>query len=271
MSSPPLSARNARIRWFRRLAADPKARRAEGLWVAEGVRLAEEVLRAGMPVALWVVAQGWGREGRDAALRGVAEGRNDPWVEVEPHVLASLADTRSPQGVLCAFRAPAWSLGDVTAGAGPVLVLDRLQDPGNLGTLARSAEAAGAAGLLLAPGSVDPGNPKALRASAGSLLRLAHAASDDPLRTLRAAARAVATTALAGGVPYTEADLRKPFALLIGQEGSGVSRELAEAADLVLTIPMAGQVESLNAATAASVILFEAARQRRGRRPSPEA
>ncbi|MBI5442831.1 MAG: RNA methyltransferase [Deltaproteobacteria bacterium] len=252
------------MRWFRRLAADPQARRSEGLWVAEGVRLAEEVLRAGVPVRLWALEKSWGMGSeREAALRASAEARGDEVVEVGPEVLRSLADTRSPQGVLCAFEAPSWAPEEVVRAGGPVLVLDGLQDPGNVGTLARSAEAAGAAGLLLTRGSADPGNPKALRASAGSLLRLPHAFCDDPLPTLSAAGRSLATTALAGGTTYFEADLARPFALLIGREGSGVSRDLAQKADLVLTIPMEGEVESLNAATAAAVILVEAARQRR--------
>jgi TrmH family RNA methyltransferase len=260
-----LSARNQRVRWFRRLAADPRARRAEGLWVAEGVRLAEEVLGSGSPVRLWVFEEGWDRRSaRNEVLRRAAESRGDEIVDVRPDVLRSLADTRAPQGVLCAFQAPSWAPDQLLQSSRPVLILDGLQDPGNVGTLARAAEAAGAGGLLLLPGCADPGTPKALRASAGSLLRVRHAALEDPLPLLGRFGLPLATTALRGGTAYSEADLSRPFALLIGREGSGVSRELASAAELVLTIPMQGRVESLNAATAAAVILFEAARQRRG-------
>jgi TrmH family RNA methyltransferase len=141
--------------------------------------------------------------------------------------------------------------------------LDRLQDPGNLGTIARVAEGAGAAGLALAPGTADPGNPKALRASAGALLRLPAVRVEDAGEFLNAAGLPVLTTDGSGGSCYDSADLRQPFVLVLGQEGAGVSAELADRADRRITIPMAGGLESLNVASACAVVLFEAARQRR--------
>jgi TrmH family RNA methyltransferase len=261
------SFHNPRIRWIRTLVEEPKARRREGLWVGEGVRLAEEILREGLRVQLWVLARGWGEgDSRDAEIRRIIETERQEVLEVSGSLLREVADTRSPQGVLCVFDAPRWTLESALAGPGPALVLDGLQDPGNLGTLARSAEAAGAAGLLLAPGSVDPGNPKALRASAGSLLRLPWVVAEDAVTVLQGSGRMLTATAGHGGEPYDRADLVRPFALLIGQEAGGLSSGLRDAAVRILTIPMAGRTESLNAATAAAVILFEAARQRRGRR-----
>lgn len=268
--TPLTSRQNPRVRWLRRLASEARARRQEGVWLVEGVRLADEVLRLGASVRLWVLGEGWGLEGgRSGAVRRAIEARGDDSLEVAPGLLRELADTETPQGILCAVEAPRWTLGDALAGERPVLVLDRLQDPGNLGTLARSAEAAGASGMLLTPGCVDPGNPKALRASAGSLLRLPVVTCPDPVGAARAAGRAVAATSGRAGVPYAGADLSTPFALLIGQEGSGIAPELERAADLTLTIPMEGAAESLNAATAAAVILFEAARQRGVQSPCP--
>ncbi len=256
------SAHHPRLKRVRRLAADARERRAEGRWVAEGVRLGEEVVRSGVSVELWVVEEGWGREGgRAGALRARAEARGDEVLEVKRGLLRELADTEAPQGVLAVFAAPTWAVGEVLAGLGPVVVLDRVQDPGNLGTIARSALGAGAAGLLFTPGSVDPGNPKALRASAGALLVLPAARCEDPLGALRAAERRVVSTTGRGGVPYAQADLAAPFGLVLGQEGDGVSRAAAAAADLAVTIPMAGGLESLNVAAAAAVLLFEAARQ----------
>lgn len=225
--------------------------------------MAEEVLREGLAARLWVLAEGWGEgDARAAAVRQALSGRGDEVLEVGPGLLREVSDTEAPQGVLVVVEAPRWTPGDALRGAGPAVLLDRLQDPGNLGTLARSAEAAGASGILLGPGCVDPGNPKALRASAGSLLRLPVAFCADPALAVRQAGRLVAATSGRGGVSYASVDLTGPLALLVGQEGSGLAPELERAADLVLTIPMAGAAESLNAATAAAVILFESARQR---------
>lgn len=257
------SRHNPRVRWLRSLVGDARERRREGLWVVEGVRMAEEVLRRGARVRLWVLVEGWGaRGGREGEAREAVERAGGETIEVGGGLLRELSGTEAPQGLLAVIEAPRWEPERVLEGSGPTVVLDRLQDPGNLGTIARAAEAAGASGLLLTPGCVDPGNPKALRASAGSLLRLPTAVAPDPLGAVRRAGRLLATTAGRGGVVYTQADLARPFALLIGQEGSGVAPELAGRADLALTVPMAGAVESLNAAAAAAVILFEAARQR---------
>lgn len=261
---------NDRLRWVRRLAGDRRARRREGLWVAEGVHLAEEVLREGLPVRLWVLEQGWGAgAGRQARLREEAQRRGAQVLEVRRGLLREVADTETPQGVLVVFEAPegeAEGEGQaeaVLAGEGPAVVLDRVQDPGNLGTIARTAEGAGARGLLLGPGCADPGSPKALRASAGALLRLPAVRVPDPLALLRGAGRPLYATAGQGGVIYDRAPLAGAFALLLGQEGGGLDRRWREQADLLLTVPMAGRLESLNVAAAAAVILFEAARQRR--------
>ncbi len=259
------SVRNDRLRRVRRLAESRRARHEAGLWVVEGVRLAEEVLAGGRPARLWVVEAGAaGRDERLAAAVDRLQGRGDAVLRVKRGLLREVADTRSPQGIVGVVAAPSWALSDVVAGSGPVVVLDRVQDPGNLGAIARTAEAAGAAGLLLAPGSVDPGNPKAVRASAGSLLRLPAAVSDDPVAALHRSGRTVWATAGRGGTPCYAADLSAPFGLVLGQEGQGVAPGLAARADGRLTVPMAGRVESLNVAATAAVILFEAARQRAG-------
>jgi TrmH family RNA methyltransferase len=161
------------------------------------------------------------------------------------------------------FEAPERDGKGVLAGEGPAVVLDRIQDPGNLGTIARTAEGAGACGLFLAPGCADPGSPKALRASAGALLRLPSVRVPDPLALLRQAGRPLFATAGQGGIAYDRAPLAGAFALLLGQEGGGLDPRWRDEADLLLTVPMAGRLESLNVAATAAAILFEAARQRR--------
>ncbi len=260
------SSKNPRLGWVRRLAADRKARREEGLWVAEGLRLAEEVWAEEAAVRLWVLEEGWGEgSGRSRDLRSRIEGRGDDLLEVRRGLLREVADTETPQGVVVVFEAPRWTVRDLLGRQGPVVVLDRIQDPGNLGTLARTAEGAGVSGLVLVPGTVDPGSPKALRASSGSLLRVPFLEVEDPVAFLREAGVPVLATAGGDGVPYDRADLAGRFALVLGQEGAGLSAELLREAGEVLRVPMEGRLESLNVAATAAVILFEAARQRRER------
>ncbi len=254
-----------------RLARDPRARRREGVWVAEGVRLAEEVIREGLAVRLWVLEEGWeGSGARAAAVAARIRERGDPVMHVRRGLLREVADTRTPQGVVVAFVAPPWPRGAALRGRRPVVVLDRVQDPGNLGTIARTAEAAGCSGLLLTPGCADPGSPKALRASAGSLLRLPAGRCEHPLEDLAARGVPLAATVRCGGAPPDALDLSGRFALLLGQEGAGLDPALEAAASVRITVPMEGRVESLNVAATAAVVLFEAQRQRRAARaPAP--
>ena len=202
---------------------------------------------------------------------------------VAPELLADLADADSPRGLLAVARLPRPGVAALPLRPGaPYLYLDGLQDPGNLGALARVAEAAGAAGLALAPGSVHPNHPRALRGSAGSLLRLPVAVGvspDDLARHLAGIAEGAGVTPRwAALVPRGGADLyatrlvppaprapgRPPapaFVLALGAEGPGLSPEADRRADLRLTIPLAPPVESLNAVVAAALVLFELRRQ----------
>jgi TrmH family RNA methyltransferase len=160
----------------------------------------------------------------------------------------------------------AWNdlLNHPTHAAPLVLVLAGLQDPGNLGTILRSAEAFGATGVISLPGTVSPWNPKALRASAGSVFRipLVESTADECFAQLHATGLRILTTSVSEAESATSTDLTRPIALLIGNEGNGVPDDLASRSDAAITIPTPGRVESLNAAVAASVLLYEAARQR---------
>jgi TrmH family RNA methyltransferase len=178
-------------------------------------------------------------------------------------------DTESPQGVAALVEPPQFSLTEALVGPAPLVVLTAaLQDPGNFGTIVRSAEAFGATGVIALPGTVDVWNAKALRASAGSAFRVPVVAekANAALAALRERGiRLVAAIAAIGdreAIPCTDVDLKAPTAILIGNEGSGLSQDLLERADAHVAIPMPGPVESLNAAVAASVLLYEAARQR---------
>ncbi|HUO86612.1 MAG TPA: TrmH family RNA methyltransferase [Thermoanaerobaculia bacterium] len=187
-------------------------------------------------------------------------------VAVEAELLASLLDADSPRGLAAVARLPRAPLAALPHRAGGVyLYLAGIQDPGNLGALARSAEAAGAAGLVLAAGSAHPNHPRALRASAGSLLRLPVAvgveleALVEHLAPLAPRRVALATR---DGIDPWSADLTGTLILLLGAEGPGLPETLVRRAELALTIPLAGGVESLNVTVAASLVLFEIRRRR---------
>lgn len=195
-------------------------------------------------------------------------------------LFASVAGTEAPQGVAALFHQPAWRFEDVLRGPGPmreaaplIVVMAGVQDPGNVGTIIRSAEAFGATGVVAARGTADPWSPKALRASAGSALRLPvlrGMAAPVLLAQLKMArvkifAAGAASHDAASGMNELSADLREPAAIFIGSEGAGLPPEVLHAADATISISMSEAVESLNAGVAASVVLFEAARQRKAK------
>ncbi len=260
------SKQNARVKELRKALAQP-GRGAHGHVGIEGSKMVEEALRAGLQVKTVFVAQGWERLVGAMRLPATTE------ILRLPHAILSAAlATETPQAVAALVEPPAWSwesLLRVRHGCAPlVLVLAGLQDPGNLGTILRSAEAFGASGVVSLPETVSAWNAKAVRASAGSVFRVPvlPASADECFARLREAGVKIRTTAAEGAARSAEAadraDLTAPVALLIGNEGNGVSAELAARADGAITIPCPGPVESLNAAVAASVLLYEASRQR---------
>ena len=241
----------------------------------EGPNLLEEALRAGLRLDCVFIAQG-----AEHLLEGLRLPESADVLLVPRELLNSVLATETPQPVAALVEPPEWSweqlLGlrekaaSLLALATPlVIVLAGLQDPGNLGTILRSAEAFGATGVLRLPGTVSAWNPKAVRASAGSLFRLPliSASAEDCLARLRAAGVKILSTAVDGAEAADRIDLAGPVALIIGNEGNGVPEEVASQADQAVTIPCPGPVESLNAAVAASVLLYEASRQRAGRKP----
>lgn len=188
---------------------------------------------------------------------------------VTAEVLARSVDTVTPQGVAAIASRPEVPLREAldAAAAGPLtLVLVDVADPGNAGTLLRAAEAAGAAAVLFCGRSVDPCNPKCVRASAGALFHVRASVEGDAVRVLEQLASAGVTTAstvVRDGTPYDSADLTGPVAIVLGSEAHGLGRDVLDLLDLHLTIPMAGRSESLNVAMAGSILSFEALRQRR--------
>jgi TrmH family RNA methyltransferase len=260
------SVRNPAVQRYRSLR-DPQGRRETGAAAAEGVRLLREALLSGAAVEQVFLSDRVGRQpGGEELLERLATGEAaGRWqcFSVSADLMERMAFTENPQGALTVFRPRRAALEEVVgAGAGPVVLLERLADPGNLGLILRTAEAAGASGVIVSPGTVDPFNPKAVRSSAGSLFRLPVVRADLPAAAVAAEAagfRLFATTPH-GGEEYTAARLSGKVGFLLGGEGSGLSPEFLGRFD-GLRIPT-GRVESLNVAMAAGVLLYEARRQR---------
>jgi TrmH family RNA methyltransferase len=229
----------------------------------EGPNLLEEALRAGLRIHCVLVAQG-----AERMLEGLNLVPETEVLLLPKDLLDSVLTTEAPQPIAALVEPPDWTwahfLDSHRKTASLVLVIAGIQDPGNLGTILRSAEAFGADGVVSLPGTVNAWNPKAVRASAGSVFRLPLLAASErtAMERLREAGVMVWTTTVGGAQPADLVDLVGPVALIIGNEGSGVPLDLAAQADGSLTIPCPGAAESLNAAVAASVLLYEAARQR---------
>jgi TrmH family RNA methyltransferase len=263
------------IRRIRALGRDGGLRRAEGLFVAEGPHLAGEALSAPQRVELFLVSPRLTTIPGGASLLGDLERSGRPVHRTSDAVLDALQDARSPQPVLALVREVRGELDalfDDGPGAPLVLAAWGVQDPGNLGTLLRSAEAAGARGCFVCGPAADVRHPRAVRASAGAILRLP-VLETETTEVLRAAARRglVALAAVVrGGSPYDACDLTRPLVLVVGGESAGLPEAVLAEVDERVTIPVEPPVESLSVAAAAAILLFEARRQRRTRAPEVE-
>jgi TrmH family RNA methyltransferase len=216
------------------------------------------MVRAGVRPALVFYTEAWaGSAAGQRLLPALQNSEQGDWL-VSEAVMAACADTQTPQGVLAVVP-----FVELPPQPGLILVLDRVRDPGNLGTILRSAEAAGTGQVLLAPGTVDVYNPKVVRGAMGAHFCLSVTSLEWPAIGQRLAGRAVWLADAAGVVAYQAVDWTQPAALIVGGEASGPGQEAAALATGRVSIPMGGRAESLNAAMAATVLLFEAARQQR--------
>jgi TrmH family RNA methyltransferase len=244
----------------------------------EGPKLVREALQSGLEAEALLVSEAGeddAAEILDAASTSEMGIPRSRVLRTTNKLFEGVAGTDAPQGVAALFRQRAWGFDDVLRGPGAmrgssplVVVLAAVQDPGNVGTILRSAEAFGATGAVAARGTADPWSPKALRASAGSALRLPvlrGMAIPVLLAQLKIARVRIyaATSAPETRGAAAEADLREPSAIFVGNESNGLPAEVVRAADAAISIPMAASVDSLNAGVAASLVLYEAARQRR--------
>ena len=260
------STSNAKIKRIVQLRKRKKARDAEGVFLVEGIRMFREIPEK-LLQEIYISESCEEKEGKEIRRRASACGIRPELVS--DGVFAYLSDTQTPQGILCVVGQLSYSLEEVADASCPhMLVLDRLQDPGNVGTILRTAEGAGVTGILLDGECADIYNPKTIRSTMGSIFRMPFYYIQDLEEGIRyLKKRGICTYAahLEGKRAYDEEDYRKPCAFLIGNEGNGLRPEIADLADTYIRIPMAGEVESLNAAIASAVLMFEAGRQRRSR------
>ena len=255
------SKQNARLKELRRALAKPGG--GAELVGIEGPNLLAEAVRAKLRIDSVFVAEGSERLLEKVPLPATVE-----TLLLPAKLLSEAMTTETPQAIAALVEPPQWTWDNVLHSSKDrpplVIVLAALQDPGNLGTIVRSAEAFGATGIISLPGTVSEWNPKAVRASAGSVFRvpMLTASGDEAIARLAGARVRLLTTAAQAAQSALNANLSGAVALLIGNEGSGVPQGIAAQANAAIMIPCPGPVESLNAAVAASVLLYEASRQR---------
>ncbi|MGZ4760364.1 MAG: TrmH family RNA methyltransferase [Acidimicrobiales bacterium] len=264
----PVAAKNPIVPQLRRLSRRRSARVEQGRFLVEGPTLVATALESGAPIELLLKDGGatLDEAGRQLAEQVVAAGARA--IELPAGIMAKVADTVTPQPLAAVVARRTVSLEQVLAGGAPalpVLVLVEVSDPGNAGTLLRSAEAAGAAAVVFCAGSVDPFNPKTVRSSAGSIFHVPVVegiSARIALATLGDAGVHRVGTVARGGVGLAEARLGGPVALVLGSEAHGLPDGLHAVLDELVTIPMAGRAESLNVAMAGTLFAFECARCR---------
>ena len=200
-------------------------------------------------------------------LKAKCEKANAIYETVADNVFKSVSDTQTPQGIMAVVGMPAYELEELLAGEKThLLILESIQDPGNLGTMVRTGEGAGITGVIMNKTTVDLFNPKTIRSTMGSIYRVPFLVTEDleaTMHTLQSKGITLYAAHLKGEHVYTQEDYTGGCGFLIGNEGNGLSDEIANLADTYIKIPMEGQVESLNAAISATLLMYEANRQRR--------
>lgn len=276
------SHKSQQVKYVINLNKQAKFRNAEGCYVVEGPKMFGELPKAEVTAVYvserYAILQGWS-EGRLASETGVKRTEL-----VKDEVFEHMSDTKTPQGILAVVRQKRYSLDDLMtgyrrfrasdekknpgrAGKAPlIMILENIQDPGNLGTILRAGEGAGVTGVLMSQGTVDIYNSKVIRSTMGSSFRIPFMYTDDlqgTVRSLKEKGITVYAAHLGGMDSYERMDYTKPTAFMIGNESSGLTEEMSREADCLIRIPMEGRVESLNAAVASAILGYEAARQRR--------
>ncbi|MBQ2147407.1 MAG: RNA methyltransferase [Firmicutes bacterium] len=247
--------------------AEKKHRDALGAYLIEGPNLVREALQQGVRIQFIFTGAGALNQQQEIQdILSLAEDSDSAVCVLSEDCFAKIATSQTPQPIMAVAEKRTWQMRDVFSPGGNVLVLDRIQDPGNLGTLLRTAEATGFAGALIVKGGADPYGPKAVRAGAGCVFRFPLLLCESPAEALDILAeqRKQVWTADMEGTPCYDAELAQNVAIVIGNEGNGADALFKENSGRV-TVPMAGQAESLNAGIAAAILMYESLRQRAAR------
>ena len=250
---------NATVKRLRSLR-DKKARRSEGLFLAEGLRIIAEARDSGRLPEIIAFSPAGPQHPLAAEIIAETEATGGEAIEASPDILAKMSGKDNPQTVIAAFRQPDLSLDRIDRSAAPLwIAVQALRDPGNIGTILRTGDAAGAGGLILIDECADPFSVEAVRASMGALFTQAIASArwDEFIAWLRAGPGQLVGTSLKADQDYLDAEYQAPCFLLIGNEQQGLPAEYEAACDLLVKIPMVGRADSLNAAMAAAVMAFQ--------------
>lgn len=251
---------NSQVKNLIQLMKKSKARKDQGLFVVEGKKMFAEAPRdwlAGVYVSESFIAE----KDQQDLLQGIA------YEVLSDNIFKNVSDTQTPQGILSLVQIPQYAIGDIMKGEQThLLILEGIQDPGNLGTIIRTGEGAGITGVIMNKTTVDLFNPKTTRSTMGSIYRVPFVVVEDLTKTLQQLKHAdvmLYAAHLRGSMSFDEPDYSGATGFLIGNEGNGLSDEIADMADTYIRIPMEGKVESLNAAIAATLLMYEVNRQRR--------
>lgn len=257
------SMQNKHIKWLVALQRNKKNRKKENLFVIEGIKIIEEIPSDWEMVTVFV-SSSFIRE--NALFLDKMRINKKDILEVCDKVFNAIADTITPQGILAVCKQKTFSINDILSiNNGFYILLEELQDPGNLGTIIRTGDAAGADGIFLSKGSVDLYNPKVVRSTMGSIFHLPIFTDIDfneLIEEMRERHILILSAHLKGKTYPYQCNLKKSIALLIGNEAKGIKDSTAKKTDMLLRIPMRGKAESLNAAMAAGILMYEVVRQR---------
>lgn len=257
------STSNIQIKNLIKLQKNARTRREQNAFVTEGRKMFEEAK------ALGIVKRAYVGESyldsltvpREEYLKGIE------YEIVQDKVLKEAADTMTPQGIMAVVSKPSYELSDLLTGEQiNLILLEDLRDPGNLGTIIRTAEGAGISGVIMSKETVDLFNPKVVRSTMGSIFRVLFLYAEDlfsVVEELKNSGVSIVATDLKGTHNYDEEDYSKKSAIVIGNEAKGISEAMREKADVLVKIPMCGKLESLNASVAAGIMMYEMFRQRR--------
>ena len=255
-----ISIKNPQVKRIQQLQKKSKVREEEGLFIVEGFNMAKELPKE--MVEKIYISESFQKK-QELKLEGISE------ETLSDNVFSHVSATQSPQGILALVRMPKYQKESFIEKKEPyIIMLDSLQDPGNLGTILRTAEAAGVDGVIMNKECVDIFNPKVIRSTMGAIFRVPFCIAEDlqaEIALMKAKGISVFAAHLEGIKYHNEVDYSKGSALLIGNEGNGIREEIVALADEKVQIPMEGEVESLNAAVSAAIFMYEAYLQRRKR------